>query len=108
MEWMKDAQDQLEKRLESRVQDLEAKCTARIDDVGGKIEKMVERILQERMKEMNTKCDGLEEKIMENMIGRIFQSLFEKNIFKIRMSTKNQYSNLPSMFIFPSYVPFFG
>ena len=85
------------------MQDLEAKCTAKMDDVGRKIEKMVERILQERMKEMNTKCDGLEEKIMENMIGRIFQSLFQKKIFKIRMSTKNQYSNLPSMFIF---VPF--
>ncbi|XP_023321329.1 uncharacterized protein PFB0145c isoform X2 [Eurytemora carolleeae] len=67
--WIKDAQDQLEKRLESRVQDLEAKCTAKMDDVGGKIEKMVERILQERMKEMKTKFDGLEEKIMENMIG---------------------------------------
>ena len=76
---MKDAQDQLEKKLESRVQDLEAKCTARMDDVGEKIEKMVERILQERMKEMKTKCDGLEERIMENMIGRIFPSVFQKN-----------------------------
>ena len=81
MGWVKDAQDQLEKRLESRVQDLEAKCTARMDDVGEKIEKMVERILQERMKEMKTKCDGLEERIMENMIGRIFQSVVKKNDF---------------------------